>query len=320
MLCNRLKKKYKHLKKWASRTDTEAFRLYDRDIPEIPLLIDLYKDAVSGALFERPYEKDEHEEEAWLAAMEEAMSEAIDIPLERIFIKIRKKQRGESQYGRFETRNFFVDIRENELTFRTNLSDYLDTGLFLDRRKLRRLVKNEAAGKSVLNLFCYTATFSLCAAAGGAARTDSVDISNTYLDWAKVNFSLNGFNASPRPPNPARFRLIRQDALTFLDDAVRQRLSWDIIILDPPTFSNSKKMRGDFDINRDHETVIEKSLKLLKDTGKLYFSTNARRFHLSDHLIESCEEKGFSYKNITEQLRDEDFSSKKIPDCWIFFK
>ncbi|MDR0557796.1 MAG: class I SAM-dependent methyltransferase [Treponema sp.] len=325
MLFNRLVKRHKHLKRWALRTGVNAFRLYDRDIPEIPLQIDLYNDAVCGALFERPYEKDESEEALWLNAMTEAAARALSIPIERIFLKIRRRQRGDNQYARLVHQNFFVDVMEQGLVFRTNLSDYLDTGLFLDRRKLRLLIRQDAAernGAKVLNLFCYTAAFSLYAAVAGHVEVDSVDISNTYLDWAKVNFAINGLQVETLPQEEffsssntlSPFRLIRADALRFLDEAVKRRRTWDIIILDPPVFSNSKKMVSDFDVNRDHQRLIATCLSILNPGGALYFSTNARHFTFAD----MGRKNRFISRDITERARDEDFRGKKVPACWVF--
>jgi 23S rRNA G2069 N7-methylase RlmK/C1962 C5-methylase RlmI len=360
MLLNRIKKRDKHLSKWAKRFETDAFRLYDRDIPEIPLVIDRYKDAVSGALFERPYEKDETEEERWLKAMADAISVALAIPEDRIFLKIRKRMyhaprmnpaensahtgqyagRGQwgqqdaglarehlhgkagngfsrNQYERESHRNFYVDVREGDMVFRVNLSDYLDTGLFLDRRKLRGRIRAEATDKKLLNLFCYTAGFSLAAAKGGASKVDSVDMSNTYLDWAKVNFAINGLRAEivgteagTAEAAASDFRLIRADALRFLDDAARARRRWDIIVLDPPTFSNSKKMVSTLDVSRDYQNLIGKCLKLVDKGGKLYFSTNARHFRLEADGFPAAHA-----QDISEQLRDEDFRGK-ISACW----
>jgi 23S rRNA G2069 N7-methylase RlmK/C1962 C5-methylase RlmI len=317
LLYNRIKKRARHLKKWARRIGTDAFRLYDRDIPEIPLLIDFYKDAVSGALFERPYEKDEAEEMHWLSAMTEALSGALAIPSDRIFLKIRKRQRRDSQYDRLVHQNFFVDVREEGLTFRVNLSDYLDTGLFLDRRRLRSMLRKEVTGKKVLNLFCYTATFSVYAAAGGASVVDSVDMSNTYLNWGETNFALNGLKtALVRPEtlfDPAvPFRFIRTDVLSFLDHAANTQSRWDIIVLDPPTFSNSKSMTSTLDVNRDYQSIISQCLALLNVDGKLYFSTNAQHFHLD------ADEFPTPPLNITDRLHDEDFLGKKVPKCWLF--
>jgi 23S rRNA G2069 N7-methylase RlmK/C1962 C5-methylase RlmI len=312
MLGNRLLKRYRHLKKWARRTGTDAFRLYDRDIPEIPLALDFYGGAVAGALYKRPYDKDEREEEAWLDAMTAAVSGALEIPEERIFIKERRrlKERPLDQYRRMGERNFILNVREGDLRFSVNLSDYLDTGLFLDRRKMRRLIREASEGKRVLNLFCYTAAFSVCAAAGGAASVDSVDMSRTYLEWGSRNLALNGFGSSlPEAGTASPWRLIRSEAGAFLDQAERTREKWDLIILDPPAFSNSKKMEGVLDIKRDHGRLIRRCLGLLGGDGVLWFSVNARGFRLE-------ELPGLKAVNREKELEDEDFKGRKLPACW----
>jgi 23S rRNA G2069 N7-methylase RlmK/C1962 C5-methylase RlmI len=314
MLFNRLKKRYKHLKKWALRIGTDAFRLYDRDIPEIPLVIDLYKDAIAGAFFERKEEDAESDRKEWLDCMKSAISQAISVQDERIFLKIRKPQRGNSQYEKMDCRNFFVDVHERDLVFRVNLSDYLDTGLFLDRRGLRRFVSAEAAGKRILNLFCYTGGFSIHAVNGGAACVDSVDMSNTYLDWAKVNFSLNRFTTETASQESVffkgtpGFRLIRADVLRFLNTAAKAHCTWDIIILDPPVFSNSKRMLSDLDIRRDYKKLVSGCLPLLDRHGKIFFSTSAKRMKVDFSPLKA--------QNLTDRLRDEDFRGKRTPECW----
>ncbi|MDR0689818.1 MAG: class I SAM-dependent methyltransferase [Spirochaetaceae bacterium] len=324
MLHNRIKKRYRHLKKWAKRTGTDVFRLYDRDIPEIPLVLDLYGDAVSGAFYKRPYDKDPAEEAVWLTVMTGAISDALEIPRERVFLKYREHQRGKTQYRRMGRQNFLRDIREGDLTFRVNLSDYLDTGFFPDRRQMRSRIRSEAAGKTLLNLFCYTGAFSVCAAAGGAAAVDSVDMSRSYLEWAAVNFGLNRFKALPVPPErlTARkhprdrgdpYRLIRADALPFLDAALKAGLSWDIIILDPPAFSNSKKMTAALDIKRDHKSLISQCLSLLKAGGKLWFSVNVRHFHLDPKEFPE-----WKITDLSALMEDEDFRGKKPPLCYTF--
>ncbi|GHV45255.1 rRNA (guanine-N2)-methyltransferase [Spirochaetia bacterium] len=325
MLENRLRKRYKHLKKWAKRVGTDVFRLYDRDIPEIPLVLDCFGDAISGALYKRPYEKDENDERRWFAAMRDAAARALDIEARHVFIKFREPQRLNAQYQRLQSRvenvHYERDVHEGGLCFRVNLSDYLDTGFFPDRRKMRALVREEAAGKEVLNLFCYTASFSVYAAAGGAARVDSVDLSRTYLDWAALNFRLNGYEASltgPNAPSPRtavspQYALIRADVLSFLAAAEREKKSWDMIILDPPTFSNSKKMESTLDIKRDHQALISQALKLLKSGGRLWFSANARRFHL-----DAGDFPGYAIKDMEEAITDEDFAGKRIPECYLF--
>jgi 23S rRNA G2069 N7-methylase RlmK/C1962 C5-methylase RlmI len=314
LLQNRVGKRFRHLGKWAKRIGADAFRLYDRDIPEIPLVIDLYGDGISGALYARPYEKDEAEEGRWLDAMNAALSGALAIPREHIFLKQRKRQRGAAQYDRFREARVLRDVREGGLRFRVNLSDYLDPGLFLDRRKMRSLIRSQAAGKRVLNLFCYTAAFSVYAADGGAAEVDSVDLSNTYLDWAADNFSLNGFSAKRIEPAALlgdtlpSCRLIRQDALAFIRAASGWGLRWDLIILDPPSFSNSKKMCGVFDVRRDYGVLLRDCLRLLAPGGTLWFSVNARNVHLVP-----AEFPGWSLRDMRPLLIDEDFLGKSTP-------
>jgi 23S rRNA G2069 N7-methylase RlmK/C1962 C5-methylase RlmI len=319
ILQNRLQKRFRHLKKWAKRIGTEVFRLYDRDIPEIPLVLDYYGKGVSGALYQRPYQKDEQEERHWLDAMTEAIAAALGIPLSHIFLKQRKRQRGMAQYTKLLDTHFIQDVHEGGLLFRVNLSDYLDTGLFLDRRKMRDLIRREAAGKRILNLFCYTASFSVYAAAGGAAAVDSVDLSNTYLDWAAVNFALNHFEVCRLPSagslagksTLSPYRLIRGDVRAFLTQAAREKCFWDIIILDPPSFSNSKKMIGTLDLRRDYKQLFAQTLSLLTKEGALWFSANVKNFCINPVA--------FPHLQITDMqplILDEDFRGKKIPACY----
>jgi 23S rRNA G2069 N7-methylase RlmK/C1962 C5-methylase RlmI len=339
MLANRLRKRFRHLKKWAARIGTDVFRLYDRDIPEIPLVLDWYGDAVAGALYRRPYEKDDAEEYRWIKRMGEAAAEALEIDPDRVFIKFRERQRGKAQYRRLDTTRITREVNEGGLRFKVNLSDYLDTGLFPDRRRFRSLIRNEAAGKRVLNLFCYTASCSVYAAAGGAAEIDSVDLSNTYLAWGLENFSLNGFRGelvsggelpgyarSPGPRRPAGpdnrraspFRFIRADVLSFLPEAAKKRRLWDIIILDPPAFSNSKKMKTALDIQRDHGGLIRSALGLLAPGGTLWFSANARRFRLNPEEFTGAGFPAVHIENLESKLTDEDFRGKKIPPGYLF--
>jgi 23S rRNA G2069 N7-methylase RlmK/C1962 C5-methylase RlmI len=339
MLANRLKKRYRHLQKWARRTDTGAFRLYDRDIPEIPLVLDIYADVISGALYQRPYEKDEAEEEQWLQAMTDAAAQALGFQRDNIVIKRRQRQRrtegsGQSQYEKIADRGLVREVREGNLLFKVNLSDYLDTGLFLDRRVMRRMVNADSKGKRVLNLFCYTAAFSVHAASGGAVSTDSVDLSNTYLNWARDNFSLNGFDMAmlrldefigvdskeKTPAEKAAHRLIRADAVTFLRQAADARRRWDSIIIDPPVFSNSTMARADFDLNRDYKDLLADCLALLAPGGKIWFSANARSFKVSaaDMEIALADRfPGIKVSDYTDKMADEDFKGKKIPKTFI---
>jgi len=343
MFSNRLIKRFRHLKKWALRTGVDAFRLYDKDIPEIPLVLDFYGDcnlihdaAISGALYKRPYEKDQADEELWLSAMKESISDALDVPKERVFIKQRQKQRGTSQYEKVSGARFEKIVSEggppsSRLSFKVNLSDYLDTGLFIDRRLLRAIVRDEAAGKKVLNLFSYTGSFSVYAAAGGAASTDSVDLSNTYLNWALENFALNGFSAgfSKSSQSCNSHRLIRADVLEFLQRAVFDKKKWDIIIADPPAFSNSKKMIGSFDLNRDLPGLLCQCFKLLTPEGKIFLSVNLQKSaptaenletELNAQLQERSDRLTAANVRITDlgnRIVDEDFKGRKVPKAFV---
>ena len=328
---NRLSKRYRHLRKWAKRTDVHAFRLYDKDIPEIPLAVDIYqtfqpeKDQTETfahiALYERPYEKDSQHEEAWLNTMADAVCNVLTIPKSNVFIKQRKKQRGEtSQYEKFAASKHCITVEEQGLKFIVNLSDYLDTGLFFDHRPLRLAVKNECRGKHVLNLFCYTGAFSVYAAKGGAASVDSVDLSHTYLEWAKKNFSLNNIDISQIADcggkTVDKYRFIQEDAVKFIKSAANAdtskalRCRWDIIILDPPTFSNSKRLKDVFDINRDWPEIVNAALKALNPSGVLYFSTNSAKLKMNEALVSGV------VTDITDLTIPEDFRNKRIHRCW----
>jgi len=342
MFSNRLQKRFRHLKKWAQRTGVGAFRLYDRDIPEIPLVIDFYGDiknndaAVCGALYKRPYEKDEDEENEWLSVMKESAAAALEINIDNVFLKQRQKQKGFSQYEKMAQVNFTKTVSEGGLFFKVNLSDYLDTGLFSDRRLLRGFVRDESAGKKVLNLFSYTGAFSVYAAAGSAASTDSVDLSNTYLNWARENFLLNGFSAelvkkgihteAQRTRGGEKGscinRLIRDDALNFIEKAVAQKMRWDIIIFDPPAFSNSKKMTDSFDLNRDLSDMLVKCLSLLAADGKIFVSVNVRRnipqaYELEAQLRDIQKETDLQVIDLDNKIIDEDFRGRKIPKAFL---
>jgi len=343
MLANRLQKRFRHLKKWAQRVNAGAFRIYDRDIPEIPLVLDFYGGcgaasdaAVCGALYKRPYEKDETDETQWLCAMKESAAAALEIKPEHIFLKQREKQKGLSQYEKISSSRFEKIVKEAGLSFKVNLTGYLDTGLFIDRRLLRAMVREEAKDKKVLNLFSYTGSFSVYAASGGAVSTDSVDLSNTYLNWAKENFLLNGFEAELKKKNITvncansheqinkrenrAHRLIRADVIEFIDNAIKENTRWDIIIVDPPAFSNSKKMTNDFDLNRDLTELLYRCLKLLAPGGKIFLSVNLHRKAPAARELED------SLKNQSENVRvtdlcgkitDEDFKGRKTPKAFL---
>lgn len=325
LLSNRLQKRYKHLKKWAKRSNVTCYRLYDKDIPEIPLAIDLFnvdfcesdKTIVAGtqfvqvALYNRPYEKSETDEEQWLCAMCNSISNAINIPRTSILTKVRKQQKGDSQYEKINNQKLEFIVTENLHRFKVNLSDYIDTGLFFDHRPLRQKVEQTSFQKNVLNLFCYTGSFSVYAAAGKACSVTSVDLSNTYLAWAKQNMALNGFLENEN------YKFIASDVKTFLENQIQQKKQqYDIIILDPPTFSNSKKTSGTLDINRDWSELVGLCTALLSTNGVLYFSTNSKKLKFDDSLLP----KNFIATDITSSTIPEDFRNEKIHRVWEISK
>jgi len=360
LFANRLSKKFKTLRKWARRERVTCYRLYDRDIPEVPLACDLYefiphevenkienaqfmleeerlisandintaKEKTSRSwlhiyLYERPYEKDLAEEEAWLEAMKMAAAQVTGISPDHIITKMRKKQRGENQYEKLDVsseRKIEGTAQECGQLFKINLSEYLDTGLFFDHRPLRSIVRKECSGKSVLNLFCYTGSFSVYAAEGKANRVESVDLSNTYIAWAKDNFKLNGFN------DDKKYVFTRGDVTGFLNQKLAEVANqegtnrYDIIILDPPTFSNSKATQNTLDINRDWSELVTKCLNLLKSGGTLYFSTNSKRLSFDRNLLPQATSTGavISCTDMTEESLPEDYKTTKSRRCWKF--
>ena len=331
MLANRLEKPYKHLRKWARRTGVSCYRLYDKDIPEIPLAVDLYQEADAEnrylhiALYERPYEKPDDEEERWMESMKEAASDILDIPVDRIFAKIRKRQRGEdSQYERVAQKGGRIVVDEGGSKFLVNLSDYLDTGIFLDHRPARLMVRAESASKNVLNLFCYTGAFSVHAAAGGAASVTSVDLSKTYLAWAAENLNLNGFRTeAPEAGHASKTRfetpypLVHADVKAFLAATRREGKTWDIIVCDPPTFSNSKRATDTLDINRDWAELCRSCLAVLNPNGILYFSTNSQRLKFDPALIGgAAAREGTRIEDLSDASIPEDFRNRNVHRLW----
>ncbi len=269
MLRHRLTKNVRRLRKWAAREGVGCYRVYDRDIPEVPLAIDWYEGRLHVSEFAR--RGVDEADDAWIEAMVSASAAQLGVSPDDAFVKTRQRQKGLSQYERVGDEGERFVVSEGGHRFLVNLTDYLDTGLFLDHRVTRGLVEREAAGKRMLNLFAYTGAFSVYAAAGGARSTTTVDMSNTYLAWARDNLALNGFQGRDH-------RLERADVLAWLDDPARRREQYDLVVVDPPTFSNSKKMADVFDIQRDHRPMLERILRLVAPGGVVWFSTNFRRF------------------------------------------
>jgi 23S rRNA G2069 N7-methylase RlmK/C1962 C5-methylase RlmI len=310
MLENRLKKNATHRQKWARRADVSCYRLYERDIPEIPLVIDWYEGRVHVAERARPNTDAMTAEAhaAWISAMTGAIARALGVAENLVYVKRRERQKGTRQYTALAQSGERFEVREGKAKLWVNLRDYLDTGLFLDHRPLRLRVGAESEGKRVLNLFCYTGAFSVHAALGGARSTTSVDLSPTYIEWARDNLKLNGLEQS-------KHRMVRADIVRWLQDPVVAADRYDLIVVDPPTFSNSARMEGVFDVQRDHADLLWRLGAILAPGGVLYFSTNFQRFKLDESALT-----GLVAADITRETIPEDFRDERIHRCWRFTK
>lgn len=315
MLGNRLKKNLKTLSRWARSVGVDCYRLYDADLPEYNFAVDLYRGETLWAHvqeYEAPLTVSPRRAEGRRAEALAVIPTVLDIPADHVFFKVRQRQRGARQYGKQDDRGRFYIVKEGPCRFWVNLTDYLDTGLFLDHRITRDLIRTMAGGKRFLNLFGYTGTATVHALMGGARSTTTVDLSATYLDWARRNIELNGFNMEEQ-------ELIQADCLQWLAEASAENppsRQYDLIFLDAPTFSNSKRMEETFDIQRDHPELLAHALKLLAPEGDLIFSTNRRSFKLSDQPFGPC-----SIKDITRATLPKDFSRhENIHHCWQLTK
>jgi len=299
---NRLQKNLRKLLRWAEREGVSCFRVYDRDMPEYNVCIDIYERWVHVHEYAPPSSIDADLAQSRLRLVLSIIRETLGIKRERIFVKTRSRQKGKQQYEKKDSRNKMHEVREGGCSFLVNFTDYLDAGLFLDHRPIRARIKREAAGKRFLNLFGYTGTASVCAASGGAASTTTIDLSNTYLQWTRANLSLNGFSGPMH-------ETVKADCLDWLQDTDRV---YDLIFLDPPTFSNTKKAARIFDIQRDHGRLIGLAMNHLEEKGVLIFSTNFRKFMLDGKLLER-----FDIQEISEKTLPPDFErNKKIHRCW----
>ncbi|UOO89027.1 class I SAM-dependent methyltransferase [Vitreoscilla massiliensis] len=303
---NRLGKNAKHLIKWARRQNIEAFRLYDRDIPQYPLIIDVYGDHVHLQEFDTGWLMHADEHQAWLNEAIEAICFVTGFRPEDVAVKVRKRQKGEEQYEKTGRDGADFTVQENGRLFWVNLDKYLDTGLFLDHRNTRQVVGEMVAGKRFLNLFAYTGSFTVYAATGGASSSETVDLSNTYLNWAKRNFELNQIDEN-------KHAIVRQDVFQYLQDAFFEQKQFDVIVMDPPSFSNSKKMLEILDVQRDQQRLIDGAMRLLSPTGTLFFSNNLRSFELDEAVSAR-----YAVKDVSKQSVPEDFRNKKIHQCWRF--
>jgi 23S rRNA (cytosine1962-C5)-methyltransferase len=296
-LRNRIEKNLRRLIPWAHREAISCYRVYDKDIPDIPLSIDWYEGRVHVSCWDSAHKPVSEE---GLVAWTEALTTALGVEGGELYIKRRSRQRDGGQYQRVSGSGAEAVVQEAGLRFIVNLSDFLDTGLFLDARRLRAMVGQEAAGKRILNLFCYTGAFTVHAAAAGAVATTSVDLSNTYLDWARRNLAANQLLMP-------QHRFVREDALKFVATPGLPSQQYDLIVVDPPTVSRSKKMSSQFDVQGEHVFLLRNCLRLLRPGGRLYFCTNFQRFRPQLHELE-----GASFQEISTQTLPFDFRNKRV--------
>lgn len=299
---NRLLKNSRHLGRWARREGIACYRVYDRDIPQFPFAIDVYGNWAHMQEFDTGWQMADTERRVWLNGARAAVADALQLPPQQVVHKQRQRQRGTAQYEKTDLEGEAFVVEEWGAKFWVNLQAYLDTGLFLDHRQTRRMVKQRAAGRRLLNLFAYTGSFSVQAGLGGASATVSVDLSRTYLDWAARNIALNGL------PEAAHQR-VQADVFSYLTTSRDAGERFDIIVLDPPSFSNSKRMQGVLDVQRDHALLIDRCMALLTADGELYFSTNLRSFDPDPGWLPQDRE-------ITRQTVPMDFRARPPHRCW----
>lgn len=308
MFHNRLQKVWKHISKLARRQNIACFRFYDHDLPEFPFAIEWLDGAVHAAEYKRRHGMEDEEHEAWLQECRQTIASVLQVDAATIYMKVRQRKAGrQGQYEKFSEEKVERIVPEGGLSFIVNLTDYLDTGLFLDHRITRGMVRDEAKKMHVLNLFCYTGSFSVYAAQGGAAQVTSVDLSKTYINWAKRNMQFNKLY------DPEKHEFVHGDVMEWLDFMPKD--TFDIIVCDPPTFSNSKRMEDNFDVQRDHVALLKKLLKGCTETGRIYFSNNYRGFVLERDSLPAT-----TVKDITAQTTPFDFAGKLHRKCYIIEK
>jgi 23S rRNA (cytosine1962-C5)-methyltransferase len=307
MFKNRLAKVYRHVSKQARRQQVSCYRVYDHDLPEFPFSIERYGNKVYVAEYKRRHGMTEEEHDVWMEQSIAVICEVLETAPDTIFLKLRQRKPGRlGQYQKVDATQHEFIVDENGLNFIVNLNDYLDTGLFPDHRITRQMVKEQSRGKKVLNLFAYTGSFSVYAAAGGASEVVTVDLSKTYLGWAERNMKANNFDG------PA-YTFIHADVKQYLETLAPDY--FDIIVMDPPTFSNSKRMEGFLDIQQDHAKLINQCIAALKKGGVLYFSTNSRKFILEKEKINASQ-----IKDITKATTPFDFEGKLFRWCYYIVK
>jgi 23S rRNA G2069 N7-methylase RlmK/C1962 C5-methylase RlmI len=310
VFANRLNKRARHMGKWARRNGVTCYRLYDADIPEVPLVVDLYESYLHICEYHAPHKELPGPPEVYEARMSDAARRTIGIPEDRVFYKTRRRTGRSEQYEKLSDERVTAVVQEGGLRFRINLSDYLDTGLFLDHRITRAMVRDitaelrESGPVRVLNLFSYTGSFTVYAVHGGATSTVSVDLSATYTAWARDNLALNSIEGVDH-------RLETADVFTYLEREQMRGRPYDLIVLDPPTFSNSKRMTRTLDIQRDHGELLASCASLLRPGGLLLFSTNKRRFRLTDAP------RSLVFTDVTNHTIPPDFRNQHIHHAYL---
>jgi len=302
---NRLRKNEQKLAKWAKQEGIECYRLYDADLPEYNVAIDRYKDKVVVQEYAPPKTVDPQKAKQRLFDIINATMSVLGLMANQLILKTRERQKGKRQYQSLAQKQDYFLVKEYEAQFLVNLTDYLDTGLFLDHRIARKMIGERSKGKDVLNLFAYTGSASVYAGLGGAKSTTTVDMSRTYLEWADRNLKQNGLVGK-------NHRLIQADCLFYLRESDDQ---FDVIFIDPPTFSNSKRMSDTFDVQRDHLDLMQDLKRLLRPNGLIMFSNNKRGFKLD---YDGLNQLGLQAKDISEQTISLDFKrNKQIHCCFL---
>jgi 23S rRNA m(2)G-2445 methyltransferase (EC 2.1.1.52) len=302
---NRLRKNIKKLEKWAKQSNIECYRLYDADLPEYNVAVDRYGDWVVIQEYAPPKTVDANKARQRLFDVISATLSVLEIPANRLVMKTRERQKGKNQYQKLGEKGDFFEVQEFDARLLVNLTDYLDTGLFLDHRLARQMLGKMSAGKDFLNLFAYTGTASVHAGLGGAKTTTTVDMSRTYLEWAERNLRLNGLTGR-------QHRLMHADCLSWLRESDEQ---FDLIFIDPPTFSNSKRMEDDFDVQRDHMMLMQNLKRLLRRGGTIMFSNNKRGFKMD---LDGLAALGLQAQEITQKTLSQDFArNRQIHNCWL---
>ncbi|GAB3017193.1 bifunctional 23S rRNA (guanine(2069)-N(7))-methyltransferase RlmK/23S rRNA (guanine(2445)-N(2))-methyltransferase RlmL [Bowmanella dokdonensis] len=303
---NRLAKNLVKLKSWIRDLDSDCYRLYDADLPEYNLAVDRYADWVVVQEYAAPKNIPESKTRKRLMEALMHIPAVLGVEHDKVILKVRQQQKGKDQYEKLSTQREYLEVYENGARFWVNLKDYLDTGLFLDHRKTRQMVRQWAKGAEVLNLFAYTGTVSVHAALGGAKSVTTVDMSKTYLEWAKRNFDLNDLN------NPYQYRFVQDNCLEWLKGHSGK---YDLMFIDPPSFSNSKRMEGTWDVQRDHIALLADAKVCLRRGGRILFSNNLRQFKLDEDGMAALHLKA---ENISSQTLPEDFKrNPKIHHCWV---